>query len=282
LNSDTIVTTGWIEKLFRCADSDARIGTITPFSNNAEICSFPLFCQENELPEALSAEDVNRAIEAIAVPIYPDIPTAVGFCMYIRRGLLNEIGLFDEETFSLGYGEENDLCMRAAETGWRNVLCDDTFIQHTGNRSFDQKKQELATTNLKKLLVKHPTYEKTVSSFIAADPIKPIRYLAESYLAVRSTSGREGVLHIMHGASGGGTERHILSLMKNEANSYRHYLLIAVEDAWFLKDINTTQMITFRFDKQEKYSRSDLLIEICATFSIGLCHIHHLIHCSNN
>ena len=28
--------------------------------------------------------------------------------------------------FRLGYGEENDFCMRAAADGWRNVLCDDT------------------------------------------------------------------------------------------------------------------------------------------------------------
>jgi len=50
LNSDTVVTSGWLEKLRRCADSDPRIGTITPFSNNAEICSFPKFCHNNTLP----------------------------------------------------------------------------------------------------------------------------------------------------------------------------------------------------------------------------------------
>ena len=104
LNSDTIVTSGWLAKLQRCAESDRRIGTITPFSNNAEICSFPLFCQNNSL-EGVDIEAVNRAIEMAAAPSYPDIPTAVGFCMFIRRELLDSIGLFDAETFGLGYGE---------------------------------------------------------------------------------------------------------------------------------------------------------------------------------
>jgi GT2 family glycosyltransferase len=80
----------------------------------------------------MNAEDVNCAIEAAAVRIYPDIPTGVGFCMFIRRRLLNKIGLFDAVTFRLGYGEENDFCMRALAAGWRNVLCDDTFVQHVG------------------------------------------------------------------------------------------------------------------------------------------------------
>ena len=44
LNSDTIVTRGWLSKMLACAASDGRIATITPFSNNAEICSYPEMC----------------------------------------------------------------------------------------------------------------------------------------------------------------------------------------------------------------------------------------------
>jgi GT2 family glycosyltransferase len=44
LNSDTIVTHGWLAKMVACAESDPRIATITPFSNNAEICSYPQMC----------------------------------------------------------------------------------------------------------------------------------------------------------------------------------------------------------------------------------------------
>lgn len=182
LNSDTIVTSRWLAKLRRCADSDPLIGTITPFSNNAEICSFPLFCQNNSL-DGLDIELVNRAMEASAVPEYPEIPTAVGFCMYIRRQLLDAVGLFDAETFGLGYGEENDFCMRALAAGYRNVLCDDTFIAHTGGRSFDLKTEELKKRNLQLLLEKHPQYLTLVQQFIANDPIAPIREQAKTELA---------------------------------------------------------------------------------------------------
>lgn len=181
LNSDTIVTARWLEKIQRCADSDRWIGTITPFSNNAEICSFPLFCQDNAL-DGMDIERINRAMEENATPNYLDIPTAVGFCMYIRRQLLDAIGPFDADTFGRGYGEENDFCMRAVNVGFRNVLCHDTFVAHLGGRSFSADTQALKARNSRLLFAKHPEYLGLVQRFIAADPIAPIRERAQTQL----------------------------------------------------------------------------------------------------
>jgi O-antigen biosynthesis protein len=180
LNSDTIVTSGWLDKLTRCARSDVRIATITPFSNNAEICSLPRFCENNPWPADADPEILNRALERAALPTYPDLPTGVGFCFYIRRRVWNEIGPFDP-AFGLGYGEENDFCMRAAAAGYRNVLCEDTLVLHLGNRSFDDKKRALSQTNMQLLLQRHPSYLTQVHAFIAADPLRPLRDLALAY-----------------------------------------------------------------------------------------------------
>jgi GT2 family glycosyltransferase len=40
-----------------------------------------------------------------------------GFCMYIKRACLRDVGVFDTEVFRRGYGEENDFCLRAARRG---------------------------------------------------------------------------------------------------------------------------------------------------------------------
>lgn len=177
LNSDTLVTPGWLGRIQCCVDSDASIGTVTPFSNNAEICSFPEFCRDNSL-EKLPPIDRIAAALIQRSPTYPDIPTAVGFCMYIRRSLLDAIGYFDVETFGLGYGEENDFCMRATATGFRNVLCDDAFVAHVGGRSFDERKQVLMRENGRRLLARYPNYDQLVMQFIAADPLREIRRAA--------------------------------------------------------------------------------------------------------
>ncbi|HLW13111.1 MAG TPA: glycosyltransferase family 2 protein, partial [Casimicrobiaceae bacterium] len=146
LNSDTIVTKGWLDALLRCAASDARIATVTPFSNNAEICSFPRFCENNRLDTDSDPERIRDALERAAVPTYPDLPTGVGFCMFVRRAALDDIGDFDL-AFGAGYGEENDFCLRAARAGWRNVLADDAFVVHAGERSFAGRKGDLGARN---------------------------------------------------------------------------------------------------------------------------------------
>lgn len=172
LNSDTVVTKGWLDCLQQAAASDPRIATATPFSNNAEICSFPEFCQVN--PEPADPE-VTAAIMSRTPPEYPDLPTAVGFCMYIRRRALAEIGDFDAATFGRGYGEENDFCMRAAAHGWRNVLCDNAFVVHRGGASFSLTGERPGGEALLRLNARYPRYNMQVADFIRADPLAPIR-----------------------------------------------------------------------------------------------------------
>lgn len=45
-----------------------------------------------------------------------------GSCMFIKRALIDEVGLFDEG-YGMGYREEIDLCFRAREAGWKVVSC---------------------------------------------------------------------------------------------------------------------------------------------------------------
>jgi GT2 family glycosyltransferase len=175
LNSDTVVTAGWLDRIQLAAASDPRIATVTPFSNNAEICSFPGFCTANPVPEFPEA---TAALLAAVAPEYPDLPTAVGFCMYIRRRALVEIGDFDAATFGRGYGEENDFCMRAAGHGWRNVLCDNVYVVHRGGASFSLTGERPGGEALVRLNARYPRYNAQVAEFIRADPLARIRAAA--------------------------------------------------------------------------------------------------------
>jgi hypothetical protein len=274
LNSDTIVTGEWLRALRRCAAADARIGTITPFSNNAEICSFPNFCEDNTLGHTNDGEAVSKALAAAAVPTYPDLPTGVGFCLYIRRALIDAIGTFDP-IFSPGYGEENDFCMRAAEAGFRNVACDDAFVIHVGGRSFEGQKAELGTRNMALLLERHPQYLDIVRAYIAADPLRPIRGAAMA--KVRVQNGPEhGVLHVIHG-HGGGTEHHARALIDTSRGAYRHYLVIAVGDDWQVEEhLEDGGVRTFNFRRHADESWHMFLGGLCALFRIGLIHLHNI------
>ena len=276
LNSDTVVTRGWLDALARCAASDARIGTITPFSNNAEICSLPRFCENNLWPASRDAETMVRALERAAVPTYPDLPTGVGFCLYIRRVLIDAIGMFDP-VFGLGYGEENDLCMRAAAAGFRNVLCEDAFVLHSGGSSFGDKRNDLSERNMQILLGRHPTYLDQVRAYIAADPVRPLRELALSQYRVLSEPV-SGVLHVIHG-HGGGTEYHVRALIAASSTTFRHYLLIAVGDEWQLEEHAGDDMRSFDFKRLPAEPWNEFLGGICARFDVDLIHLHNISGC---
>jgi len=173
LNSDTEVTNGWLQNLANCLGSDNSIATATPWSNNGEIVSIPGFCIANPVPQypGITAS----LIKSCGEPVYPDMPTAVGFCMAISSRAIKELGLFDEETFGLGYGEENDFCQRAEQAGLRNVLCDDTYVIHHGGASFGPLGLKPDENSMQKLLAKHPGYLDKVSKFIKTDPLAPRR-----------------------------------------------------------------------------------------------------------
>jgi len=173
LNSDTVLTPGWLEGLQHCLASDAAIATVTPWTNNGEIVSLPDFCRSNPLPG--NADGVARIIAATGTPTYPEIPTAVGFCMAISRAALDQLGLFDQQLFGLGYGEENDFCMRAHAAGWKNVLCDNVYVGHVGGSSFAPRGIGPDVSSMAKLLSRHPGYLDAIQGFIAADPLSPRR-----------------------------------------------------------------------------------------------------------
>jgi len=173
LNSDTEVTNGWLQNLADCLNSDDSIATATPWSNNGEIVSIPGFCVANAVPP--DPNSIASLIKSCDQPIYPEMPTAVGFCMAISLRAINRIGLFDEDTFGLGYGEENDFCQRAEQAGMRNVLCDDTYVIHHGGASFGPLGLKPDEKSMQRLLAKHPDYLQKVSDFIKIDPLSARR-----------------------------------------------------------------------------------------------------------
>lgn len=273
LNSDTIVTAGWLDALRRCAASDPRIGTITPFSNNAEICSFPRLCENEVWQEGADPAAMRTAIEAAAVPCYPDLPTGVGFCLYVRRALIDAIGPFDA-AFGAGYGEENDFCLRAHAAGFRNVLCDDAFVLHIGGRSFEGAKEQLGVRNTAILLERHPDYLDLVRDFIARDPLKPLREAALTAYD-RLFGAKLGVLHVIHG--GGGTEAHARALIDGTRGRIRHALATVRGDRWRIEEHRTDgSTMLCEFGRRDDEPLEDFLRMLCAAYGIGLVHLHNI------
>lgn len=202
LNSDTIVTSRWVEKLVDAAMSSGDVATVTPLSNHATLCSVPRAFEENLVPSGHDAESFGALVERVSARSYPRLPTGVGVCLYIRRAALDEIGPFDEEAFGIGYGEENDFCFRALASGWIHVADDATFIAHAGHRSFGAERDEAERRARRALARRHPAYVPTIARFMKEDPLAPIRARILDALGTRGSGVRRTpsrVVHLVHG-----------------------------------------------------------------------------------
>ena len=176
LNSDTQLPAGWLDRISATASAHPNAASITPFSNNATICSYPHFCSDNPLAPGHDVNSLDQLVLSANSGEVVELPTGVGFCMYLRRSALDQIGDFDEAAFGRGYGEENDWCLRASAAGWRHLLCGDLFVFHAGGASFGKDAEELQASAMAVLESRYPDYNKQVAEFIERDPIEPLRF----------------------------------------------------------------------------------------------------------
>jgi GT2 family glycosyltransferase/glycosyltransferase involved in cell wall biosynthesis len=224
LNSDTVVTPHWLDGLRDAAASNGDAGTVTPLSNHATLCSVPRGFEENLLPRGYDASSFAALIRRVSQRSYPRLPTGVGVCLYIRRALLDDIGFFDEQHFALGYGEENDFCMRALHRGWLHLADDATFIEHAGHRSFGTSSAALQRRAARVLARLQPRYMATIAAFMRNDPLQPVRErimaaLRERRSAVASRAPRK-VVHVVHGwppMQQAGTELYAHALVQRQS-----------------------------------------------------------------
>jgi glycosyltransferase involved in cell wall biosynthesis len=245
LNSDTVLPPRWLDRMHRVAQADPSIGTVTPFSNNATICSFPVPCDDNLLPEGWSVEGLDAAFAQANGDRVIDIPTAVGFCMYIKRQTIDDVGYFDEDQFGKGYGEENDFCLRAATLGWRNVLACGVYVQHHGSLSFKESKAQLINTNLQKLNRLYPDYSANVQQFIQADPPASARNPVAKILLQRHAS--RYLLFVTH-TLGGGTQVATDALARRLADEGEAVLELASREGgiWELRAHGLRSLMLYR------------------------------------
>ncbi len=159
LNSDTLVFPGAISELRRVAYLDPMTGFVSPRTNNATICSLPCQQEFRHVPPAAAYENFLELSRYL--PDYHYVPTAVGFCLYIKGEILAEFGLLDE-SYGWGYDEENDLIMRANRCGYQAALANRAFVYHIGESSFStsgvalKKLQESSAELLQKRYLEYP------------------------------------------------------------------------------------------------------------------------------
>ncbi|KPX82463.1 Glycosyl transferase family protein [Pseudomonas amygdali pv. mellea] len=174
LNADTRVHGDWLDRLRNVAYSDEAIASVTPFTNNGELMSFPESRFSHPMPSApeqARLDDLARLTDSPAM----EIETGCGFCLYLKREALNSVGYLDEVELLRGYGEETDWCLRASGLGWRHVGAPNVFVAHQGGISFGAEKALRVAHNNAILKRRYPDASSRYDNFCLRDPIRPAR-----------------------------------------------------------------------------------------------------------
>ncbi|MBV8359333.1 MAG: glycosyltransferase, partial [Deltaproteobacteria bacterium] len=227
LNSDTIVGPGWLDGLRTAAYSSRSVGTVTAVSNNAGAFSIPEIGMENVFPTWFEVEDSARLVRQASPALMPALPTGSGFCMYMRRACIDAVGIFDEEAFPRGYGEENDFCMRAGRMGFLNLIDDRTFVYHKRSASFGETRQGLYQDGRRVVGERYPEYQVLTSQFNEDHDLLTGRWRlrrALDQVRVLGSTPRPRVLYVLSTRTGG-TPQTNDDLMEALADRYEPWVL---------------------------------------------------------
>ena len=284
LNSDTRVGPGWLRRLRIAAARRESIGTVTAVSDNAGAFSVPRMNSRNPPPMGMSEEDYARLVMQSAPLIHPCVPTGSGFCMFIKRALLDDIGPFDVEVFPRGYGEENEFCMRALHAGWENVVANDTLVFHERSASFQAAKDTLINEASSKMPELYPEYKTAVShAFLRGIEMQLARHAVES---IRLHSGRiRPRVAFVIGVDSGGTPQTNMDLMSSIQEDFEPWLLLCKGSEVVVFRVEgrvSTEVerhrVTPRVEpiSHDSSAYRDIITDLLQRYAFELVHIRHI------
>ncbi len=284
LNSDTVVTERWLENLRYCAYAHANVATVTALSNNAGAFCSPEIGVYNPVPPHMTNEQFARTIVYAGEGRLLEVPTGNGFCMFIRRAAVASIGLFDEQKYPRGYGEENDLCMRATRKGWLNLVCDKTYVFHKRSQSFQDEKKALMEAGSQQVNADYPEYRLLTQRFRDIE-FSYVRHLAR--MAVKQAQPNKALRRVLYVISTktGGMPQTNLDLMRALREQYHCFLLRCDASTITLSELidgelqpiethtlsRTIDPVSHRSDEYDR-----LVLDILYRYSISLLHIRHI------
>lgn len=124
LNNDTQVASGWLGEMLKVAEARDDIGIVNPNSN-----TLGYKAKRRQLLKAVAQELKSYSGE------YSRLPWACGFCMLIKRKVIEQVGLFDQ-IYGMGTFEDADFSKRAEQAGFVSVCARAAYVYHRERRSF--------------------------------------------------------------------------------------------------------------------------------------------------
>lgn len=214
LNSDTYVVNDWVDRLKTHTYKENRIASSTPMTNNCSIMSYP-DPKGSALQPAL-VKFYDSVLSGAALAPIP-LPSSVGFCTFIRRAAIADIGVFDDHAFGRGYGEENDWSLRALKRTWAHAGITNVYVGHQGTVTFGNEREVLQKNANDVLMAKWPQYKDILETWSKQGHLTSVHQRLD-IASIQKITTEPRTMYILHNI-GGGLETYVQSLLKKDNNA---------------------------------------------------------------
>ncbi len=120
LNNDTIPAPGWLERLIGFAETHKDVGLVNPQCDGHLDTPIEAYARTLEKNKG----------------IFMEMNQCQGFCMLVKREVIDRIGYLDE-SFGIGGFDDTDYSMRAHAAGYKSVAIYDSYVYHRLHGSFN-------------------------------------------------------------------------------------------------------------------------------------------------
>ncbi len=123
LNNDLLFTAEWLSRMLEVADAHPQIGVLNPASSTFG----------EHPPRGMSLDAYANSLNAKR-GLYVEVGMCIGFCMVIKRAVIDQIGVLTEEVERIFF-EDEDYCMRAQVAGFQCVVAHGAYVFHAEHRT---------------------------------------------------------------------------------------------------------------------------------------------------
>ncbi|MGD9971469.1 MAG: glycosyltransferase [Desulfatirhabdiaceae bacterium] len=167
MQSDVVVTQGWLDRMVACAETDNDIALVMPLVSADPRNGLPL-------PPGVSFVFMDEYVQTRFCGRTVDtVPQKAG-CMLIRRSVVEKTGLFDNIYDQKTFGQ-SDLGMRLITGGFRTVLTCDTYVYQKGRIQTPDQTPNYGRDQAIFHSRWGATFHRKYKQFLKTDPLKPIR-----------------------------------------------------------------------------------------------------------
>ena len=130
LSNDTLFGDGWLTEIIKVAEGNPEIGIVNPFFNTSG----------EYLPDDSAVDSYAKGLKGLKGK-WQEMGQCVGFCMFIKKQVMDKIGLLDE-IFAPYFFEETDFCRRADKAGFKCAMAKASYVYHIGSATLKKRPSE--------------------------------------------------------------------------------------------------------------------------------------------